>query len=156
MSGCVRCLAAFVLAGLVTLVFAGAAAQREYRIGDAFVFTGPADLSDTGAHGFDSMAGVRANPLMRVEYDYGRYSSDLSEFAGASTVRRAGTLDGREAWFVETPALAAVHVPAVRTGTRFTLLVFCSGRAQREQALALIHSIRFLPPTGPKTSRAGP
>ena len=116
---------------------------QDIEVAGAFSFAVPPGVRESDEQGIDSMVGIWRDERIEAVYDYGWYSSPLTEFNAQVTHAHDGVLDGRTARFIETPQLVAVHVPVVSGQLRFTLVVRFAEAADRDLAEAVIASVRF-------------
>jgi hypothetical protein len=120
----------------------------------AFSFRGPCELRGGPEQGVDSRVGSYRLPGMVLWYDYGGYSSPLTEwnmYADYST--RPSTVDGHDAIVVTAanrsatdglPYLTGIHVPEVsRAGLKLTVFAQSVSESERELLLRMFQTIRF-------------
>ena len=86
---------------------------------------------------------VARDERIEILYDYGWYSSPLTEYDDQLVSSSNDTLDGRPARFIETENLVAVHVPTVVDQTGFTMVVRFANPEHRDLGRADIASVRF-------------
>lgn len=123
------------------------------EVAGAFTFAVPPGVRESDEQGIDSVVGIWRDERIEIVYDYGWYSSPLTEFDAQVTQAHDGLLDGRTARFIETPQLIAVHVPVVSGQSRFTLVVRFAEAADRDLGKAVIASVRFLAKSGDEVPR---
>ncbi len=115
----------------------------------AFSFTAPESVRAQEQQIVDSLAGTLSDERIEILYDYGWYSSPLTEYDDQLVSSSDGNLDGRPAKFIETESLVAVHVPTVFDQTRFTMIVQFNRPEDRELGRSVIATVRFQSePTG--------
>ena len=96
---------------------------RRIELEGAFSFSVPESVRAQEAQIVDSLAGSLSDERIDILYDYGWYSSPLTEFDAQLVASSDGSLDGRPARFIETENLVGVHVPTVVDPNRFTMIV---------------------------------
>ena len=116
---------------------------RLIELDRAFSFSAPQSVRAQDAEGVDSLAATLSDERIEILYDYGWYSSPLTEYDDQLVSSSNDTLDGRPARFIETENLVAVHVPTVVDQTGFTMVVRFANPEHRDLGRAVIASVRF-------------
>lgn len=125
---------------------------------DAFRFWVRGDLMREVARPIDSRVEALSSPVMRLDYDYGFWSSSLTDLDRyADYMEWTETVDGREARLVSFSlepsagllrlftAMAITHADLPPGSSRIRLTMFSQGIgfADREAALASFRSVEF-------------
>jgi len=112
-------------------------------IGQAFCLSLPPTLRRRPMRSKDSLSGEFEGAGMQLMFDYGAYSSPLTEFANEAPRIEAITVDGQKAKLVSTAGMTAVHVPATGARQALTVIVRYSDEGVQPQALQIVRAIRF-------------
>lgn len=119
--------------------------------GAQFLFRAPCSWQGGPRQGIDSRVGQYQADGVRADYDYGAYSSPLTEFADyPGYARKTLRIDGREAYLVVvdqaptsegTPFVAGVHIPKANAHAKLTLIIRASTREARDRLLDVFRTI---------------
>jgi hypothetical protein len=119
---------------------------------DAFSFCAPRELRGGPEQGTDSAVGMYELTGLKLSYDYGAFSSTLTEWSSNQKyATRPVTVDGRSATVVTAidPAstqgtlLAGIHVPHASGGAKLTMWASCRSESDQQLALRMFETIRF-------------
>ncbi len=116
---------------------------RLIEVDRAFSFSAPESVRAQDAQAVDSLTATLSDERIEIFYDYGWYSSPLTEYDDQLVSSSNDTLDGRPARLIETENLVAVHVPTVVDQTGFTMVVRFASPEHRDLGKAVIASVRF-------------
>lgn len=112
-------------------------------IGQAFCLSLPPTLRRRPMRSKDSLSGEFESAELQLMFDYGAYSSPLTEFASLQPQVEAIAVDGHEAKLVVLPGMTAVHVPAAGARQRLTVIIRYGDPATQPRARRIVQAIRF-------------
>lgn len=126
----------------------------EFDVQSLFTFRAPCSLKGGAEKGIDSHVGSYTGDGMRLGYDYGHYSSPLTEWSSKSGYQVASVVvDTRSAYIVTASDPAApdgltllfgLHVPKVdESGARLTFDGQCDTTERLGVGVDILNSIDF-------------
>lgn len=148
---------ALALAGMLVAISASAGSQTlcppmaaampdgwvTVGIGKAFCLSLPSTLRRKPVRSKDSLSGEFESAELHLMFDYGPYSSPLTEFASQQPRVESIVVDGHNAKLVSTPGMTAVHVPAAGARHALTVIVRYGDEGSQPRALQIVQAIRF-------------
>jgi hypothetical protein len=131
-----------------------AGATATFTREDAFAFTGPCELTGGPVQGTDSWVGQYQTEGLKLTYDFGGYSSPLTEWERyAEYTRSPAVVDGRDAVIVTArdgaaddglSYLTGIYIEhASSDGAKLCMHAGCAGEAQRKIVLKIFETLAF-------------
>jgi len=118
-----------------------------------FTFRAPCTMSGGPQQGADSYVGEYADTGMLLDYDYGAYSSDLSEYQSLDSYQKQSVVVGGKSGYIVTGVnpgssagayVAGLYVPDTgTTGAKLSFVAACDSTARQNTAVAILKTIAF-------------
>ena len=119
-----------------------------------FTFRAPCTLQAAPQKGADSLVGEYTDTGLVLDYDYGGYSSDLTEYQSWSSYEKQTVVVGGKSGYIVTAVdpgpdaglayMAGLYVPSADSmGDKLSFIASCDSAARQSAAVAILKTVAF-------------